>query len=271
PGETISSSAFKRSAGGKGANQAAALAKAGMETYFAGKAGADGAFLRGLLNSYGVDTRYLREYPGATGSAIIQLDASAQNSIILFAGGNGEITLEEAGQTLSDFSAGDTVILQNEIPLSAEIIKIAKARGLTVAFNPSPYDRRAESCPLDEVDILFVNEIEGAALAALPASRGHEAALDALLKRFPRAEIVLTAGKDGAYYAAQNNWAYAAPVPVEVADTTGAGDTFLGYFIAARARGFSPDKALSAACRASSIAVSRAGAMEAIPLSDEVF
>ena len=92
PGETISSTALNRGAGGKGANQAAALAKAGADVYMAGKIGADGGFLTELLQSYGVDTGCVARYEGATGQAIIQLEKSGQNSIVLFAGGNGAIS-----------------------------------------------------------------------------------------------------------------------------------------------------------------------------------
>ncbi|MDR0540257.1 MAG: PfkB family carbohydrate kinase [Spirochaetaceae bacterium] len=270
-GETIAGAGLRRSAGGKGANQAAALAKAGMETWMAGKIGADGAFLRELLESYRVNTAYIRNYEGATGQAIVQLDSKGQNAIVLYAGGNGAINAGEVESTLDAFGAGDIVVLQNEIPVTGLIMEKAYERGIIIALNPSPFDERAKALPLNRAGMLFVNEIEGAALAAAAPDIPYPVLLDMLVRLFPRSEIILTAGKEGAYYGFEGAREKGEIVKVPVADTTGAGDTFLGYFVAARARGFAPAAALAAACKASSIAVSRPGAMEAIPLAAEVF
>ncbi|MDR1748871.1 MAG: ribokinase [Spirochaetaceae bacterium] len=271
PGETISGTALTRSAGGKGANQAAALAKAGVPVKLAGKIGQDGEFLLSLLESYGADTSLVTVYGGATGQAIIQLDENRQNAIILYGGGNREITEGEIKAVISGFSAGDMIVLQNEISHTAEIIRQAKSRGMKICLNPSPYDGSVESLPLDMVDIFFVNEIEGAALAGEPPSAAVPAVLEKLAGRFPSAEILLTAGKDGAYYAFREIRAKGTIMDVPVVDTTGAGDTFTGYFLAARLRGYTEQQALDTACRAASIAVSRPGAMEAVPLASEVF
>jgi ribokinase len=121
------------------------------------------------------------------------------------------------------------------------------------------------------VDTFFVNEIEGATLAGLSATTPLPRILDRLTERFPGAEIILTAGKDGAYYSFRGTREKGDIVDLPVADTTGAGDTFTGYFIAARSRNFSVREALGIACKAASIAVSRMGAMEAIPFGKEVF
>jgi ribokinase len=270
-GETISSTGFKRSAGGKGANQAAALAKAGLKTFMAGKIGADGAFLREILESYKVNTSYVLNYEGATGQAIIQLDKNRQNAIVLFAGGNDAIDAAQVDATLAGFGEGDYIVLQNEISVSAQILEKAKERKMRIVLNPSPYDRRIDQFSLNMVDMLFVNEIEGAELAGLALDSPRPAVLDALAARFPRCEIVLTAGKEGAYYGFGADRAKAGIVDAPVIDTTAAGDTFLGFFLAARTRGFSPEAALAASCKASSITVSRSGAMESIPFAAEVF
>jgi ribokinase len=271
PGETIGSESLVKSAGGKGANQAAALAKAGMPVYMAGKIGEDGQFLLTLLQSYGVNTERVVQYGGASGQAIIQLDRNKQNAIVLYSGGNGAITLEEIRQTIAEFSAGDTIILQNEISHVREIMEYAKEKGMRICLNPSPCNEKIEELPLDLTDIFFVNEIEGAALAGMPPDTAPQAALDRLVRRFPRAEIILTAGKDGAYYGFGGTRAKGSIIDLPVADTTGAGDTFTGYFIAAREKNIPVSLALALACKASSIAVSRKGAMESIPLAAEVF
>jgi len=277
PGETIASDALEKSAGGKGANQSAALAKAGMETYMAGKIGEDGRFLLELLGSYGVNTERVAIYKGATGQALIQLDRNGQNSIILYAGGNGEIQKGEIPGALGSFGAGDAVLLQNEIPHTGTIMKMAKERGMKIFLNPSPYDQRIRELPLEKVDVFFVNEIEAASLAnetardILPADTAPPLILDRLTERFPGAEIILTAGRDGAYYGFGKTREKGEIVDLPVVDTTGAGDTFTGYYLAAREKQFSVPEALNLACKAASIAVSRKGAMQSIPFKKEVF
>ncbi|MDR1318120.1 MAG: ribokinase [Treponema sp.] len=271
PGETIASGALSRGAGGKGANQAAALAKAGMQVYLAGKIGADGSFLTELLRSYGVNTDHITVCGDATGQALIQVDKKGQNSIVLYSGGNGAIRVEEIEKVLANFGSGDTLLLQNEINCTADIMRGAKKRGLRICLNPSPLDEKALRLPLDLVDVFFVNEIEGAALAAAGEDRqDYGAILDLLARRFPSAEIILTVGKEGAYYGRGEYRAKGEITETPVVDTTGAGDTFTGYFIAARYRDFSVEDSLGLACKAASIAVSRKGAMEAIPLWEEL-
>ena len=276
PGETISSGFLWKSAGGKGANQAAALAKAGMETYMAGKIGNDGRFLLELLESYGVNTERVLIYPGATGQALIQVDKNGQNSIILYAGGNGEIQQNEIDGALESFGAGDMILLQNEIPHIGAIMEKAKKQGMKILLNPSPLDESIGKLPLDMVDVFIVNEIEAAALAAetshaLPELTPPPLILDKLSERFPASEIILTAGKEGAYYAAGTIREKGEIIVLPVVDTTGAGDTFTGYYIAAREKQFGVPEALKLACKAASIAVSRKGAMQSIPNKDEVF
>jgi ribokinase len=275
PGETISSSGLVKSAGGKGANQAAALAKAGMEVYMAGKIGQDGEFLLKLLELYGVDSRHVVRYEGATGQAIIQVDKNGQNSIVLYPGGNDQITKEEIRAALSGFGPEDIIVLQNEIVNTGFAMNEAKKRGLKVCLNPSPFNEKIEKLPLDLTDIFFVNEIEAAALARCRAGRKTGASLpeiaDCLAALFPKSEVILTAGKDGAYYCSGSVRAKGSIVDLPVVDTTGAGDTFTGYYLAARAKTYSVSDALNLACKAASIAVSRMGAMEAIPFRNEVF
>ncbi|MDR1903985.1 MAG: ribokinase [Treponema sp.] len=271
PGETIDSTSMTRSAGGKGANQAAALAKAGMPVYMAGKIGQDGQFLLDLLQSYGVNTERVVKYDGATGQAIIQLDSNKQNAIVLYSGGNSAISINEIHQTIAEFDTGDLIVLQNEIVHVREIMECAKKGGLRICLNPSPCNKKIMDLPLNLVDILFVNEIEGTSLAGLPPDSHLPLVLNHLVERFPQGEIILTAGKDGAYYGFGKQRAKGDIVNLPVADTTGAGDTFTGYFIAAREKKMSVPQALAIACRASSIAVSRKGAMESIPFGEEVF
>ncbi len=270
-GETISSTALVKSAGGKGANQSAAIAKAGLEVYHAGKVGQDGIFLIDLLKSYGVHTQFIQVDDQASGQALIQVNDQGQNSIVLYAGGNHRITRAEIDSTLSHFNAGDYLVLQHEINDMAYIMAKAKAKGLRIWFNPAPFSADIFKLPLDAVEMLLVNEIEGAQLARLPLDTSFSTIVDTLVAQFPSQEIILTAGKHGAYYGFKSIREKGDIINFPVVDTTGAGDTFIGYLLASRVRGFDIKESLRLACKASSLKVSRAGAMVAMPLKEEVF
>ncbi len=270
-GETLSCTSLRTSAGGKGANQSAAMARAGLEVYHAGRIGTDGMFLVDLLDGYGVDTRYIDTTSSATGNAIIQVDDEGRNCIMIYPGGNREITKEMVDAVLSDFSQGDWLVLQNEINLVDYLITCASRCGMRICLNPAPYVDEVKSFHLDLVDIICVNEIEGAALAGLPLNAGYETILETLVEAHPHPQILLTAGSHGAYYGYRDRRGRGYIVDLPVKDTTAAGDTFIGYYIASIERGYDVDEALAYACRASSIAVSREGAMQSIPAASEVF
>lgn len=273
-GETIQSGGLKLSAGGKGANQAASMGKAGLPVSFAGKIGGDGIWILDLLRDYGVDvSQTVVSMDIHTGQAIIQIDGKGQNSIILNPGGNMEFTTEEISSILSSFEEGDVLVLQNEINLIPEIILRAKDKGMRIVFNPSPFDDGILNYPLDCIDLFFVNEIEGAALAQTEVAHddmGYKAILERLSNKYPKAGIVLTVGKHGAYFKDLSVCCYAPIVDFPVVDTTGAGDTFCGYFLAGIYMGKSPQKSLELASIASAYAVSRHGAMQSMPTIMEV-
>jgi len=268
PGETISSTELLTNPGGKGANQSAALAKAGAEVYHAGKIGSNGSWILDTLSGFGVHTDYVVIGEGETGQAIIQLSDDGENAIVLFGGGNREITEEEIDSVLDHFSCGDMLLLQNEINHIPLIIRKASARGMKIYFNPAPYDHGIEHYPLELIDAFVVNETEGAGL-----SGGYEdpdTILDTLTGKFPGSEIILTLGRDGVVYGKDDIRESAGVVAVPVVDTTAAGDTFIGYYIAERIRGSNVKRALEVSCRASSVTVARLGAMESIPRVDEL-
>ena len=271
PGETIRGNSFIKSAGGKGANQAASLAKAGLNVFMAGKTGNGAEFILELLRSYGVNTSYVVQSSAAPGQAVIQIDKNGQNSIVLFPGGNEEITEEEIEKTIAGFDAGDIIVLQNEINNTDKIMTAAKDKGMKICFNPSPYSEKISSLPLNLVNRLFVNEIEGAALASLSQETAKETIVKKLISMFPNAEIILTAGENGALYGFGGKIIKTEIVKTKTIDTTGAGDTFTGFFIAAREMNKSAVESLKIAAKAAAIAVSRKGAMESIPYAREVF
>jgi len=162
-------------------------------------------------------------------------------------------------------------MLQNEISNTALIMEKAKSIGLKVALNPSPWNEQAGKLPIDLADILFINEIEGAGLAGLENTIPVTEILDQLCIHYQKTEIILTAGSRGAYYGFGKIRAKGEILDVPVVDTTGAGDCFSGYYLAARERGLQVQDSLDIASRAAAITVSRKGAMESIPFKDEVF
>lgn len=268
PGETLASTRYDRFAGGKGFNQSVALARAGAEVHHAGRIGSDGEWLRHALAQDGANVRHLETVAGPTGHAIIQVDASGQNCIVLSGGANHAITPEVVAGVLADFGAGDLLLLQNEVTSIPDILRTAVARGLKVALNPAPMGPEVLTYPLDLVDLFIVNEVEAAGLCG--ETLAPEATLAALRRKFPKAHILLTLGPKGAMALADGEPVGVGPRDVPVVDTTAAGDTFIGYFLATRTSGVPLREALVRATVAASICVSRPGASPSIPFRAEV-
>ena len=266
-GETISASNLTEYCGGKGFNQAIALKRAGSDVYFAGAIGTDGAMLEKVLLEEKIDISCLKHTEGPTGHAIIQVTPEGQNCIIISAGANGTITTADVEKVLSSFSEGDMVVLQNEISSIHVIVEKAHEKGMTVVFNPSPFDSRALSCDLEKVDYLLVNETEGNALSGKtdPAE-----ILDSIHTQYHRMNIVLTLGKNGSCFMGKDGrFEQCGIYATKVVDTTAAGDTFTGYFLSELCQSKDIKKALKMAAIASGISVSRKGASQSVPSLDE--
>jgi ribokinase len=245
-----------------------AVAKAGAPVWHGGTIGSDGLWLLDLLNKFNVKTELVSQYEGPTGQAIIQVSDKGQNSIFLFGGGNQNNTEAEVDKALAHFEEGDYLVLQNEINLTPYIIEKASARGMKICLNPAPFTENIKSWPLEKLDLLVVNEIEGQDLAGKEGS--FEETLDQLTNMYPGMSILLTAGKAGAYFGKDSQREFVPIVDAPVVDTTAAGDTFFGYFLAGRLKGSSVRKAMEDATRASAITVSRPGAMDSIPYAQEL-
>lgn len=271
-GQTISSEGRSTFAGGKGLNQSIALGRAGVEVCHAGMVGPEGAPLRDLLSASGVNVDWVRQTDEcATGHAIIQRDREGDNCIILYGGANQRVDETFVDEVLASFSAGDWVLLQNETGSLAYTIRSAKDRGMWVALNPSPVNCALLDCPLELVDCFILNEGEAAQLTGLDASASSPAELLAAMgERFPRADTVLTIGSEGSMCLSSGETFRQPARKVEAVDTTAAGDTFTGYYLAERSRGTSVPDALRIASTASALAVSRKGAAPSIPTRAEV-
>ena len=190
-GETEASLGLQVFPGGKGLNQSIAAARAGLSVFHAGLVGEDGGLLLDTLKADGVDTRFVGTVPGRSGHTIIQVDENAQNAILLFGGANRAVTPAYADEVLAHFSAGDIVLLQNEISAVPHILRRAAEAGLSVWFNPSPMDDGARACDLSLVSVFLLNEIEGEQLTGT-AEPG--AILDRMAEKYPQAAVVLTLG-----------------------------------------------------------------------------
>ncbi len=267
PGETIDAADVQTNCGGKGLNQSIALARAGAQVFHAGMIGEDGRELLDACRDAGVDVGLVRMVEGRTGHAIIQVDRLGQNSIVLFGGANRALTASYIEEALEGFGPDDVIVLQNEVNMLPQIIEAASTRGLRIVLNPSPFDDRIAECDLSRVWLFFVNEVEGAQLTG--KTKAVEI-LSELSRMFPAANIVLTLGSQGAIALVDGVRFEQPAVPCEVVDTTAAGDTFTGFFLAEYLRSGDAARALLTAAHASSIAVSRPGAAPSVPTLAEV-
>jgi ribokinase len=269
-GETQQSKARHVYCGGKGLNQSLALKKAGVSVYQAGAVGADDSdILISLLDENKIDTTFISRKAVASGHAIIQRDADGKNSILLFGGANMQIEPNEIDAVLSNFDQGDLLILQNEISEMSYLMTRASEKGMTIVFNPSPFDSSVLKYPLDAVGYLILNEHEAEAICDFKGS--SEVHAETLAGRYAKTKIVLTMGENGVLYRDGDSRLYVPALKVKAVDTTAAGDTFTGYFIASLLRNLDVQTALETATRASAIAVTRPGAAPSIPEAAEVF
>lgn len=267
PGETISSLDMEIFCGGKGLNQAIAAARAGAEVSLAGMVGEDGQLFMDICKANGIDSSFIRQIPGKSGHAIIQLDKNGQNSILLYGGSNRQMTREYVDEVLDGFEKGDLLLLQNEINLLSYIIDKAYEKGMRILLNPSPYNEKAAACDLTKVSVFLINEIEG---EQMTGEKEPDQILDVLREKYPEAEIMLTLGSKGSVYCRKDERYRQDIYKVKAVDTTAAGDTFTGYFVASLLKGMPIEEMLKKCAKASAMAVSRKGASDSIPWEEEV-
>lgn len=270
PGETMLGGAFQSFAGGKGGNQAVAVARAGGNVAFLGRIGTDifGARLRKSLQHDGVDTRFLAEVEGASGVAII-MTGGGNNMIVVAPGAND--TLTSAGIDRGAFAGIRFVLAQLETPLDGvtEIARLARAGGAVFILDPAP----ARTLPrelLAMVDWLTPNESEACILLGLK-DLGEPAAMVRQLKALGPRGVILKLGAQGAMLLGEDDVPLMVPVhKVTVADTTAAGDAFNGAFAVALSEGRSPSEAVRFAVAAAAISVTRPGAQPAMASRTEI-
>ena len=261
PGETLAATGYAVGLGGKGANQSAAAAKAGARVVHIGAVGPEGGWCIDRLQGWGVDTSAIVRIGTATGHAIINVDAGGENAIVIYPGANRAMPLAVVEAGLAAARPGDTLLIQNETAHQVEAAEIARARGLHVVYSAAPFDVAAVRAVLKNVSVLAVNAVEADQLCA---------AMGVTLDALPVPEILVTRGSQGAEWRGDGKVFTARPLRVEAVDTTGAGDTFAGYFAAGRDAGLTPAEALDLAGAAASLKVTRPGTADAIPARAEV-
>ncbi len=267
PGETLAAKSMTVNPGGKGLNQSIALARAGASVYHAGCIGKGGDELAALLKENGVDIRYLRHVETFQGNAVISVNDAGENCILLFGGSNQTVTCQQIDETLSNFSAGDYLVLQNEISGLSYLIQQAAAQGLSIVLNPSPFDDSLRDLDYNAISWLFGNEIEA---QQITGETQPEKVWSYLHAKYPSLCVVLTLGGDGAICFTPQDCVRQPAFPVSISDTTAAGDTFTGFFLAALTAGKPIHECMKRAAMAAAISVSRPGASCSIPDAAEV-
>ncbi|MDB6177092.1 ribokinase [Paracoccus sp. Z330] len=261
PGETLAATTYSVGLGGKGANQSIAAARAGAATlHLGGMSGADN-WVVDRLTSYGVQTHLLQRHADqVTGHAIILLDSTGENSIVIHPGANRQLDSGTLAKALSGLGKGDTLLLQNETSHQVEAARTARERGARVIYSAAPFDLQAVHEILPYVSVLAMNAGEAEQLfKAMPGD-------------IPVDGLLITRGAEGAEYRDMETGQVTrqSAFAVEPVDTTGAGDTFAGYFAAGLDRGDTVATALELASAAAALKVTRPGAGDAIPSYDEV-
>lgn len=263
PGETVTDLELQYHPGGKGLNQSIALSKSGVTTYHVGCVGKDGGMLTSLLQQSGVKTDYLKSVDEMNGHAIIQVGRTGQNSIIIHKGSNGAVCKKDIDCCLEQAQPGDLVLTQNETSQVSYLAECCLRKGIPLAFNPSPFTTSLmEEFPFEAVRYLLINETEGQQITGQTVP---EKIVSELLNRYPEMRIVLTLGEKGALYADKKCMIHQAAFSVLAVDTTGAGDTFTGFFLGSLLQHNDVKMALRDACAAAAISVTKNGAAESIP------
>ena len=262
PGETISSIKYNIKIGGKGLNQSVAISKAGQKIYHAGIINIDDTFILDKLKKWNVNCENILIGDNPTGHAIIQVDKKGENSIIIHGGANDDVDIKFIESVLSKFNSGDILVLQNEINNIKEIIKRAHHKKMKIVFNPAPFNKEILSYDLNKISTLILNQTEGEALSK---EKKPDNILKVLSSKFKNTEIILTLGEKGSIYSFKDQLFKIEAHRADTVDTTGAGDTFIGYYVAGLISGMNKKENLNRASEAAAIATTKIGGAESIP------
>jgi len=274
-GETIFGDDFYESCGGKGANQAVAISKLGMETEMIGMVGKDsqGEKLIQNLNKYGIKSDNIIKSDDLTGRAIITVDKKGDNNIIVIPGSNFKITKEYIQEKQDVIASSDVVILQNEIPFETVEFSLLKAKelGKITIFNPAPARQLSEKI-FKNTDYLILNETEMEEIFGIGINdKVYIGRIFHKKKECGIRNIILTLGDNGSIlFSEDDNIKKYDAYEVKAVDTTAAGDSFIGAFTMKICETGDVDKAIKYATAVSAIVVTRQGAQDSIPTREEI-
>jgi ribokinase len=261
PGETLSATGYSVGLGGKGANQSVAAALAGAITIHIGAIGNEGQWTVARMQDFGVETDHVAALDNPTAHAIINVDPQGENAIVICSSANVQQDEKRIEAAFEDATASDFCVLQNETNLVRFTAELAQRRGLRVVYSAAPFEAERVAEVLPFIDMLVLNEVEAGQLSK---------ALGTAIEDLPVKEILVTKGSKGAIYQSADGSIEVPAFDVEPVDTTGAGDTYLGFFIAGLDAGMDVKGAMTFAAAGSAIQVTRHGTAEAIPNLAEV-
>ena len=274
PGETVMGETLERHAGGKGLNQAVAASRLGARVSMIGAVGSDdaGAWLRGIVEAEGIEASAIVTADSPSGTALIEVDSSGMNRIVVIPGANATLTPEQVTDAIGSLDDVAIVLAQGEVPLAAIAAAMAAGRacGAKTILNPAPVREYPESL-LELVDLLVPNEHEAAHLSGLPTASlvdANEAARHFTSKGVPHA--IITRGSRGAVWMSPSSSGSVTAYRVSPVDTVAAGDAFCGGLAAALAAGETLADSLRWASAAGALATTIAGAVPSLPTRDEV-
>ncbi len=274
PGESVIGGGFVMAGGGKGANQAVAIARMGHKVVFAAAVGEDmfGDEAIARYRQYGVDTSYIVRKKTPSGIALIMVDAAAQNSISVALGANSELSVADVMPALDLIEPNDIVLMQLEIPMEtvAACVAVAAAKGARVVLNPAPA-AEVSADVLSKLYLITPNQTEAETLTGIEVRDEQSARAAAEALRAKGVErVIITMGGDGALLDDGGRVEMVPAFRVNAVDTTAAGDVYNGAICAALAEGCSLRDAMIFGSKASAISVTRIGAQPSIPTREEV-
>lgn len=261
PGETLRARDFKVNLGGKGLNISVAIARAGGNVRHVGAIGSGDRMVLSMLQKQDVDCSAIAEVDDVTGHAIVYVDDRSENQIVIVGGANHAISEAHIRASLADASEGDWLVLQNETTANEIGLTVAREKGMKVALVAAPFDVKTMPDLIQRVDLASMNKTE---------TEEFEAAIGKSFRDVDGPDFLITYGSEGAEFLSGETQVRVASHAVKAVDTTGAGDTFFGSFMAKYAHGSPAEAALTYANAAAALQVQRFGASVAIPEESEV-